>query len=215
MRSGRVLLRGKHVENAAANGIFAHHLHRLAPLVADRLQMRLDRVERQFLAHAQLERQASVVFRRHASRSSAERSRSDGDRRLCPSPCATARWRAASRFRCAAKASGPAARRAPASAAAVPRPPCAISRSKNVSVSSISSLGALIAVGQSPAAAARSPATAAPGTALSPWASGRPAKTVPRSAPQQLAGEFLKRGMAAQGLKQVANGGMCHWLMVG
>ena len=112
--------RRKHVENASADRIFPHHLHRIALLISDRLQVRLDHVERQLLAHPQLEREPSVVFR--PMRSQQRRSsRSDGHRHRARSPSATARWRAAPRFRCAAIASVPAARQAPESTADVPR----------------------------------------------------------------------------------------------
>ena len=58
----RVLGR-ENVQDAAANGILADHLHRIAPLIADRLQMRLDRVERQFFADAQFQREPPVIVR--------------------------------------------------------------------------------------------------------------------------------------------------------
>ena len=56
------ILGGEDVEDAAADGILAGHLHRLALLVADRNQVRFDGLERQFFADAQLDGEAAVVI---------------------------------------------------------------------------------------------------------------------------------------------------------
>ena len=52
MRTGCVLLGRKNVENAAADGIFAHHFDRIAALVADAFEVRGEIVERHFVVHA-------------------------------------------------------------------------------------------------------------------------------------------------------------------
>ena len=57
---GAGIFRGVHIENAAADGILAGHLDRLAPLIADGFEMRLDHFERHFLARAQFDREARV-----------------------------------------------------------------------------------------------------------------------------------------------------------
>ena len=56
------VLGGEDVEDAAADGVLAGHLHRLALLVADRNQVRFDGFERQFFADAQFDGQAPVVI---------------------------------------------------------------------------------------------------------------------------------------------------------
>ncbi len=55
---------GENVENTSANGIFADHFHRLAPLVADGLEMRLDAVERQFFTRPQIQRETTIIIAR-------------------------------------------------------------------------------------------------------------------------------------------------------
>ena len=57
-------LRAIDVENAAANRILAHHLHRVASLVANGLEVRLDTFQREFFANAQIESEALVMRRR-------------------------------------------------------------------------------------------------------------------------------------------------------
>ena len=52
----------KHVQNPAADGVFPDHLDRLAPLVADALQVRDHFLERQLVAHPQLERELPVII---------------------------------------------------------------------------------------------------------------------------------------------------------
>ena len=49
------------VEDAAADGIFADHLNRIAARIADGLEMSLDGVEREFLADAKVEGEPAVI----------------------------------------------------------------------------------------------------------------------------------------------------------
>ncbi len=94
MRSGRALLRRKNIQDAAADGIFAGHLHRIALLVPDGAQVLLDGFERQLFAGSQFERETPVVFGGVGSQQS-RCDRGNGDGRLRDSIIATNRWRAA------------------------------------------------------------------------------------------------------------------------
>ena len=60
MRTGLRSLGRKYVQDSAAQRVLAHHLHRLAPLVADAFQVRNHLIQRQFVAHLQLERKLPV-----------------------------------------------------------------------------------------------------------------------------------------------------------
>ena len=64
MRTGLLRFGREDVEDAAAHRVFAHHFDRLAPLVADALQVRDHIFERQFVAFAQAEGKLAIEIRR-------------------------------------------------------------------------------------------------------------------------------------------------------
>jgi hypothetical protein len=61
---GLLLVRWKDVENAATNGVFAHHFDGIAALIADAFEVRGEIVERDFFMNTQRQGELPVVVRR-------------------------------------------------------------------------------------------------------------------------------------------------------
>src|SRR5947209_1769672 len=59
---GLARFRRKHVQNSAPDRILAHHFHRLPALIPDALQVRNHFFQREFLTHAQAQREVLVVL---------------------------------------------------------------------------------------------------------------------------------------------------------
>ena len=69
MRTGFGVFGREHIQDAAAHGILAHHLHRLAPLVADALQMRTTSSSGTHRPYARRERELPIEIRPAAAAS--------------------------------------------------------------------------------------------------------------------------------------------------
>ena len=203
--------RREHVQNAAAHRVFAHHLHRLAALVADAFQVRDHVIERQFVAHPQLQGELPVeIAGFDAQQRRGHRQDGDGHALGGQPPQADGALLADFGVRREVLQRQNIQRRKQLRAAAIVRRQQVEERVDGLG----ERFGLLVAIYYNYQRTVRMPATAAPSRAPWRWWSGRRARRA-AAARADAAQRILKARMPAQVQKQISNGRMDQgWLRI-